>query len=340
MGGITNFVSDIAGGIGDALSAVGDTMTSAVTTPENWLTMGFDSSGAISDVASDGSLSPGNQIIGNAVLSTIGGYGNVGGITDVTGGSTGLSGFYSDPLGGATSSSLGSGTYGLDSLTNLIGGDTSTLGSGYSGIYGAGTGGIGSLLGTSDVSSLNYINLLKNLMNSSGQQTNTTGTGTTSNMSNLGSALGLASGIASIIQGNQMAKAADPFSASRAQYATQLNNLMSNPSSVTTTPGYQFLQQQGLEGVSRQMAARGYNTSGNELLALQNQGQSLANSQYQQQLSNLMQLSGASQTPAQGTTAASNILNTTGQNGWNAVGQGLGTLSSNIGAIKNWWENP
>ena len=44
----------------------------------------------------------------------------------------------------------------------------------------------------------------------------------------------------------QAASAADPFAGQRPQYQTMLANLINNPSSVTSTPGYQFQMDQAL----------------------------------------------------------------------------------------------
>ena len=89
------------------------------------------------------------------------------------------------------------------------------------------------------------------------------------------------------------AAAADPFASQRPQYQTQLNTLMSDPSSVTSTPGYQFQLQQGLTGTQRTAAAGGMLNSGNTLAALTQYGQNYASTSYEQQFSNLAQLSGA-----------------------------------------------
>ena len=68
------------------------------------------------------------------------------------------------------------------------------------------------------------------------------------------------------------------------EYARKIQELQSNPNSVTNTPGYGA----GLEAVQRSMAAQGYTGSGNVATALQKYGGDF----YQQQLHNLMQLQG------------------------------------------------
>jgi len=143
--------------------------------------------------------------------------------------------------------------------------------------------------------------------------------------------------------------AADPFASSRAGYVTKLNNLVANPDSITNTAAYKSALNQGLTGVQRTMASRGYANSGNEQAALMDYGNTYANNQYQTQLANLMQLSGAVQSPAQGLNAATNATtaaNAQQQQYWNALAQGMGTLSNNSQAIGNlgntigsWWSS-
>ena len=105
-------------------------------------------------------------------------------------------------------------------------------------------------------------------------------------------------------------KLSDPFSASGArsqfqqQYTPQLQALIADPTSVLQNPLYQAQQKQADQAVTRQQNATGNLNSGNELLALQQSNVGGANSFYQQQLSNLMQLSGQSSGAQQ--TAASN----------------------------------
>ncbi len=91
----------------------------------------------------------------------------------------------------------------------------------------------------------------------------------------------------------QASAQADPFASQRAQYQTMLQNLVTNPSSVTSTPGYQFNLQQGEAAVNGGEAASGYLNSGNRGTALANFGQGLATSTYNNQFLQLSQLAGA-----------------------------------------------
>jgi hypothetical protein len=136
---------------------------------------------------------------------------------------------------------------------------------------------------------------------------------------------------------------ADPFSAYRPQYAAQLQNLMSNPNSVTQTPGYQFNLSQGLQGLQAQQAAQGRLVSGGALLQGQQFGQNLAQQSYTDQLKTLMALSGASQSPGVGATAmsnigASNLGSTLG--GWQAIAGGAGQVVNPLATLYANFNNP
>lgn len=95
---------------------------------------------------------------------------------------------------------------------------------------------------------------------------------------------------------NKLAKegiaAADPFGPHRGKYAEQLDKLMSDPSSITSTPEYKAR----LDAAARQMAAQGYTGSGNAILEAANAG----GAAFQQAFQNLGQLSGAGVTPGGG----------------------------------------
>ena len=60
----------------------------------------------------------------------------------------------------------------------------------------------------------------------------------------------------------------------------KLNTLLQNPESVSSTPGYQFAYNQGLEAVNRTAAAKGQLGSGNRLYDLTKFGQGLASQTY------------------------------------------------------------
>jgi hypothetical protein len=151
-----------------------------------------------------------------------------------------------------------------------------------------------------------------------------------------GGAAKVAGGVGAVKAGQQagtLSKQADPFAQYRPQLGGQLYNLLSNPSTITSTPGYQFNLSQGLQAMQSQQAAQGRLVSGGGLLQAQQFGQQYAQSSLQQQESLLAQLSGATQSPGSGATAAGNLIG--GQlggtlGGVQAIGGGLGTLGSGL----------
>lgn len=143
--------------------------------------------------------------------------------------------------------------------------------------------------------------------------------------SGIGSAWNIGSGLYGMYQSDQIKKQAqkaaalaDPFAAQRAQYQAKLSALMNDPSSITSTPGYEA----GLQAVQRSMAAQGYNGSGNMMTALSKYGGDF----YNNAVSQLSGLSGAQFNPGNagnltlsGDIAASGVLG----NSINRIGQGL-----------------
>jgi len=131
----------------------------------------------------------------------------------------------------------------------------------------------------------------------------------------------------------------DPYADYRAPAAAKLDALMANPNSVTNLPGYKFLQAQGQQGVERAMSARGLSVSGNEMLALQEQDQGLANKMYNSEFDKLATLSGASASPGAGGAAGiaqnqqnrADLFNTAGM-----IGKGA---ESGISALSNLFSN-
>jgi len=131
--------------------------------------------------------------------------------------------------------------------------------------------------------------------------------------------LGQVAGAAKMLGGGQTKPGvADPYAQYRGQNAAQLQNLLMNPQTVTSTPGYQFNLSQGLQGLQAQQAAQGRLVSGGALLQGQQFGQQLAQSSLSQQEQMLAQLSGATQAPA-GAAQAQQGINF-GQIGAGALG--------------------
>jgi hypothetical protein len=121
------------------------------------------------------------------------------------------------------------------------------------------------------------------------------------------------------------AAAADPFASQRGQYQTMLSNLINNPSSITSQPGYQFGLQQSNNAVEGSAAANGMVNSGNVLQALSTNSQGYAAQQLNNQELLLAQLAGAN-VGSPGT--AGQILQ--GQNTANQAS--AGALGSQIGS--------
>jgi hypothetical protein len=123
----------------------------------------------------------------------------------------------------------------------------------------------------------------------------------------------------------------DPYGQYRGQAATQLNTLMNNPSLAMSQPGYQQQLQQGTQASQAAAAASGTLQSGAQSAALQNLGQTTFSQYYNSQLANLMQLSGASQSPAAAGLAQQQAAGLAQNRGY----QNLGQLTSTIGAFGN-----
>lgn len=101
--------------------------------------------------------------------------------------------------------------------------------------------------------------------------------------------------------------------------ARQLQQLLAGE--LETTPGYEFIRDESLRGVSRQAAARGANVSGQVLAELQQRGSQLASTEYHNIMGNLNRLLGASgQLTGQATQQYSNLINNA-QNMYSALFQ-------------------
>ena len=132
----------------------------------------------------------------------------------------------------------------------------------------------------------------------------------------------------------------DPYSPYRDQAAQQLNSLINNPSQAMAQPGYQQQLQQGIQQTNRGMAASGQLSSGQEQSALMSQGQNTFGSYYNSQLANLMQLSGASASPAaaaQAQTQANLARSTIGTQNLSNMVSGAGGIIGGVNqGINNW----
>ena len=149
--------------------------------------------------------------------------------------------------------------------------------------------------------------------------------------------VGIVSGLSSLMGGSNSSpqqNTSDSLSAMEGGWAQQLNNLMQNPSSITSMPGYQASEAQGQQTLQRGLAATGQNQSGAEQIALQNYGQQFESQAYQQQIQNLGNLvnntpiTNANPNPQQGMlTGAGNIMG--GLGGLSTIyGGGAGNTNS------------
>lgn len=120
--------------------------------------------------------------------------------------------------------------------------------------------------------------------------------------------------------------AADPFASYRPKYAEQLDKLMSDPSSITSTPEYKAR----MDAAARQLAAQGYTGSGNAILEAANAG----GAAYQQAFQNLGQLAGAGVTPGGGYDSAMQSMsegNAQKLSAYSGVANNIGNLALTMG---------
>lgn len=143
----------------------------------------------------------------------------------------------------------------------------------------------------------------------------------------------------------QAANAADPFASQRGQYQSMLSQLINNPSSITSNPGYQFGLEQSNKAIEGAAAANGMVNSGNVLQALSTNSQNYAAQQLTNQELLLAQLAGAN-IGSPGT--AGQILQNQNQANQQAggvlgsqVGQAIqGGLNSYFGGGGSYYGNP
>lgn len=130
--------------------------------------------------------------------------------------------------------------------------------------------------------------------------------------------------------GSQAATIASPFQSQYGRYQDPLYNLVTNPSSITSTPGYQFRFDQGMQALERTLAGSGELSSGKAMTEAEQYGQNFATGELQRQENLLSGLSGA----GFGSPGAAGQLFMGGQSPINQVlsnflGQGL-SLGSNL----------
>ena len=127
--------------------------------------------------------------------------------------------------------------------------------------------------------------------------------------------------------GGGAAAAADPFASQRPQYQQMLQQLMTNPSSFQQSAQSQATTQTGMSAIDASMAAKGLGNSGAEHSALTQFATQTAGQDYQSQMANLMQMSGAG---AGSTGTAGNILAGQQQQSQQAIGTVAGKLAGGL----------
>ncbi len=131
-------------------------------------------------------------------------------------------------------------------------------------------------------------------------------------------------------KGNEQAFAAmNPFADYRSKYAGQMDAFMSDPNSITETPGYKFQMEQGMNALNATSAARGTRLSGGAMMEAQRFGQGLAGQMRQQEIQNLSMLSGAAWQPSGG-----NFKVDSKTAGISGINEALGTLGGVLGYNK------
>ena len=137
----------------------------------------------------------------------------------------------------------------------------------------------------------------------------------------LSTAMNVGSGLYGLYQGNQLmnqAKGMDPNAAYRGQYAAMMNQLLTNPQTIMNDPAYK----QSVQATQRAEAAAGYNMSGNELIALQQNYGNFLNQKIAQ-LGGAMNVGDPGAAAAARTNATALMLSSLGNFGYAARGLGV-----------------
>jgi hypothetical protein len=146
----------------------------------------------------------------------------------------------------------------------------------------------------------------------------------------------LAGGIAQTQRSGQLQQRADPMGQYRPGYASQLNQLIQDPSTITSTPGYQFNLANYMQQLQAQQAKAGNLVSGGALVQAGQMGQQYATSSLQQQQQLLAQLAGATQSPAYGTQTAANV----GGQGLQGIFAGAGNVLDPLATLYTKYNQP
>jgi len=123
-----------------------------------------------------------------------------------------------------------------------------------------------------------------------------------------------------------------PYQQAGQQALGQYQNLLNGGAAnfdISKLPGYQFQMQQGTDAIQNSAAARGQALSGNTLQGLQQYGQGLASTQFQQYMSELAGLANMGQ----------NAASRTGNIGANAISGAAASQASGIQAAAGYTAN-
>ena len=282
VGGVADAVGSVVGGVVDAVGSVANALGPIGTIAAAYFGMpylapsGFAALSAPSilggGMTGAGMLTSGTLAsgIGGSLLSTAGGLG-------VSSAFSGANSFING-LGGFTSS-VPNASSSFGSIANSLSNFGNTLTSGESGGIPTSNGGIGGLS--------KYTNLIKSGMSIYDAFSNTS-TGQTPGAAQ---------------------NSADPYAKYREDAATQLNELMKDPSKVYGMPGYNFAQEEQAKAIQRQASASGQSISGNTLASLQKQSANVAQDWFNNYVNQLSAQSGANQAPVVGQTAYANAAN-------------------------------
>lgn len=129
--------------------------------------------------------------------------------------------------------------------------------------------------------------------------------------------------------GEKAIAAADPYAKYRPEAAEKLRSLMSDPSSITSTPEYKSR----LDAAARTVASQGYTGSGNAILEAAN----AAGAAYQQSFDNLSLLSGAGQAPGGGYNSALSANQSANDNRLSSIG---GAVNNGSNLLLNLFNRP
>jgi hypothetical protein len=145
--------------------------------------------------------------------------------------------------------------------------------------------------------------------------------------SGMGGASTLA-GLYSLLSGSNTSNITNQASGNANQYGSQLNNLLTNPSSFALSPAAQTQIDTGTQNLERSAAAQGFMGSGNLLAGLQQNAQGIASQDYNTQVSTLANLMQGQQSTG---LNAANQQNQQRTSAMQELGGGLGMLGSSGG---------